>query len=309
MRHIPIQTFQPSPKWQKRAQEATAKLLEVPTLDEKLDFITKHSDIWRDLGKELISHFGNKCWYTDAANYGARLDIEHFRPKAKTVELTAEDCKEATDNLLLKLAAPKREGYWWLAFDFENLLLCAQVMNREEKRNFFPLHKDSLVASGSSQNRWRNEIPVFLDPRKLDDVCLVAYDETGGMRPRADLAGWERLRVVITNECFGLSRFQPLTEGRQRAWQKCSSLIEKYMRAATKQHQEGTPSPVLQQEKDDAMLELRKLLDPDEPFSSVAANCLLNSGYEWARVLAVQPQSQWPKTQQPNHGTTNSCQP
>lgn len=289
MRHIPIHTFTPSEEWQQRADKATAELLEKATLGEKLDYIKKHSSIWKDLGKQLIAHFGNKCWYTDAANYGARLDVEHFRPKAKTVELTAEVCKEASDDLLLKLPDPKREGYWWLTFDLDNLLLCAQVMNREEKRNIFPLHKDSLVASGVNRNAWRTEIPIFLDPRKLDDVCLVTYDDTGAMRPRGDLTEWERLRVVITNECFGLSRFQPLIEGRIRIWQKCTGLIEQYQKAAAKQIQEGTPNPILQQQKNDALLELQKLLDPEEPFSSVAASCLRDSPYRWATALASLP--------------------
>lgn len=299
MKHIQIHTFKPSEEWRQRAKKATDELMGQPTSGERLDYIKKHSDIWKDLGKELITHFGNKCWYTDASNYGARLDVEHFRPKSRTIELTVEDCKEAADDLLLKLPEPKRDGYWWLAFDFENLLLCAQVMNREEKRNFFPLHKDSPVASEANRNTWRNEIPVFLDPRKLDDVCLVAYDEAGGMRPRTGVTEWDRLRVVITNECFGLSRFQPLIEGRQRIWQRCSGLIERYVNAATKQLQEGTPNPVLQQEKDDALLGLQRLLDPGEPFSTVAASCLHNSPYEWARVLASQPMQQFPRPQRP----------
>ncbi len=181
-------------------------------------------------------------------------------------------------------------------------------MNREGKKNFFPLHRDSPVASATNRTAWRSEIPVFLDPRKLDDVCLVAYDETGGMRPRSGLTDWEHLRVAITNECFGLSRFQPLTEGRQRIWQACSGLIERYVNAATKQLQEGTPSPVLQQEKDDALLNLKKMLDPDEPFATVAASCLYNSRYEWARALAIQPPKRYFRPQPPPHSTGNSCQ-
>jgi hypothetical protein len=308
VRHIAINTFKPSEEWQKNAKKATDKLLAKATQDERSEYIKKNSDIWKDLGKELIAHFGNKCWYTDASNYGARLDVEHFRPKAKTVELTVEDCNEAGDDLLLKLPDPKRGGYWWLAFDFENLLLCAQVMNREAKKNFFPLHKDSPVASEANKNAWRNEIPVFLDPRKLDDVCLVAYDETGAMRPRSELTEWDKLRVVITNECFGLSRFQPLIEGRQRIWQACSNLIERYMNAATKQRQEGIPSPVLQQEKDDALLDLKRMLDPDEPFATVAASCLYNSPYEWARILAIQPPHRYLRIQVPVPNTGNPCQ-
>jgi len=289
VRHIDIATFTPSTEWQEKAKKATDDVLAKATSKERVDYLKKHSGVWKALGKELIAHFGNKCWYTDASNYGARLDVEHFRPKAKTLQLTEEDCKEAGDNLLLKLPVFGRDGYWWLAFDAENLLLCAQVMNREEKRNFFPLHKDSPVASETNKAAWRSEIPVFLDPRNLDDVCLVTYDETGGMRPRSGLTAWEQLRVVITNEVFGLSRFQPLTEGRQRTWQACTSLIEKYIRAAAKQRQEGIPNPVLQQEKNDALLSLKKLLHPDEPLATVAASCLNNSPYEWARVLASHP--------------------
>lgn len=287
MRHIPIDTFTPSAEWQQRAADATAELLGKGTPEERLAYIKANRQIWKDLGKELIAHFGDKCWYTDAANYGARLDVEHFRPKATVVELTADDFKEAGNDLLLKFAQPKREGYWWLAFNLENLLLCAQVMNREEKRNFFPLHKDSPVASGADQNVWRNEIPAFLDPRELDDVCLVDYDDTGSMRPRDRVEPWERLKVVVTNECFGLSRFQPLIEGRQRMWQKCTELIERYVKAAKKQKEEGIPNPILQQKKNDALTALMKLLDPREPFSTVAASCLRNAPFKWANALAT----------------------
>jgi hypothetical protein len=117
------------------------------------------------------------------------------------------------------------------------------------------------------------------------------------MRPRADLTGWERLRVIITNDVFGLSRFQPLIEGRQRIWQKCTDLIEQYIKASKKQIDEETPNPTLQQQKDNALLELQKLIDPDEPFSSVAASCLRESPYEWAKTLATLPQ------QRPNQNT------
>lgn len=289
MRHIAIDTFKPSDSWQQRATQAMNELNGKVTPQDKLDYIKARDDIWKALGKELIAHFGNKCWYTDAANYGARLDVEHFRPKAKTVELTEADCPEATSDLLRKAVTRTREGYWWLAFHPDNLMLCAQVMNREEKRNFFPLHKDSQVASSISQNTWRDEIPAFLDPRRLDDVCLVDYDDSGAMRPRDGLEPWELLRVVITNECFGLSRFQPLIEGRQRMWQKCTQLMDQYAQAAKKQKDEGTPNQGLQQMKNDAMGELKKLLQDREPFATVAKSCLRNSPYHWARTLASQP--------------------
>ena len=137
---------------------------------------------------------------------------------------------------------------------------------------------------------------VFLDPRKLEDVGLVTYDDSGAMRPRSGLTPWDNLRVEVTNECFGLSRFQPLTEGRQRMWQKCTELMEQYLQAAKKQLGEAAPNPVLQQEKQDTLLGIHKLLDPNEAFASVAASCLMNSPYEWAKALATQPYQHLPVT-------------
>jgi len=287
MRHIAINTFKPSEDWKKLSADATKLLLETKA-EDRVAYIKSKDKVWKALGKELIAHFGNKCWYTDAANYGARLDVEHFRPKAKVVELSVSDCKEAGDLLVQKLPDPEREGYWWLAFNEENLLLCAQVINREDKRNFFPLHRDSPVASGANRNIWRNEIPILLDPRKLDDVCLVDYDDTGAMRARKGVEPWDSIRVTITTQCFGLSRFQPLTEGRQKVLQRCTGLIEQYVRAFKKQNDEGTPNPVLQQDKNDALAGLWRLLDSGEPFATVAASCLRNSPYDWAKVLASQ---------------------
>lgn len=71
MRHIEIETFTPSAEWQASAKKATEELLAKANSNERSGYLKGHSSIWKALGKELIDHFGNKCWYTDAANYGA----------------------------------------------------------------------------------------------------------------------------------------------------------------------------------------------------------------------------------------------
>src|ERR1019366_3279218 len=99
VRHIAIHTFNPSEEWQKSAKKATDELLAKTTPDERSDYIQKNSHVWKPLGIELLPNFGNKCWYTDASNYGSLLYAERFRPKDRSVELPEEDCKEAADNL------------------------------------------------------------------------------------------------------------------------------------------------------------------------------------------------------------------
>ena len=48
-------------------------------------------------------------------------DVEHFRPKAEV--------KEAGEN---------HQGYWWLAYSWENLLIACKTCNQEYKRIKIP---------------------------------------------------------------------------------------------------------------------------------------------------------------------------
>ena len=285
MRYVPIETFAPSEGWQERAEEATKSLFELKNHDERIEFLKANSQIWRDLREELIAKFGGKCWFTDAPEIIAHLDVEHFRPKAKAVNLDFTKMKLV--NRASELPQTSREGYWWLAFDASNLKLCGQIPNRQFKGSFFPLHATSKVAEPNAVP-WRDESCVFLDPTDFDDVLLVWYAEDGSVRPRGDATEWQKLRVIITNDLFGLSDHQPLLEARQKVWQKCAGLIQQVAQVVKEEAGVGPPSPTLKERKKQFLERLRAMTDPNEPFASVAASCLLQSPFEFARTLAAQ---------------------
>jgi hypothetical protein len=270
MRRIDLNLFQPSDAWLAKAAAAFATLESKETATERTAFIKANSSIWRELREELIARFGNKCWFTDAPEYVARLDVEHFRPKAAA----------------LNRKGVKRGGYWWLAFDWQNYRLCGQIPNRERKKCWFPLMPSSFVATGPQDN-WQLELPAFLDPKNPTDVDLVAYAEDGLLhaKPGANLR--ERYRVKITEELLGLSQIPLVVEERRRLWKDCRLLIHDYMRLKEREKRCGR-DPVLASEQDNVLRQIIALAESNKPFASVIRNCLRLAPEEWAKgILAL----------------------
>lgn len=271
MRYIDFSSFKPSDEWLEKARAAAEGLAKLETMEERLNYIKGKPQVWRDLRRELVAKYGSRCWFTEAEETVAQLDVEHFRPKAEAVD---ED-------------GTVHEGYWWLAFELSNLRLAGQIPNRQHKRCYFPLLPGCSRANSESR-RWQEEMPVFLDPIKMTDVELVGYDETGGMCPSPNATTKEeKQRVEATNRLFGLSAHQPLVEARQRVWAESRALLEEVIQLKAEESQYGSATARTKGERERLMKELHAKTRPNQPFSSVAANCLLMSGYDWARSIAT----------------------
>lgn len=66
----------------------------------------------------------HKCCYCEDKVRERHNDVEHHRPKGRADRNPG--CAETY-------------GYWWLAFDWENLLFACRCCNRSEKNDLFPL--------------------------------------------------------------------------------------------------------------------------------------------------------------------------
>ena len=110
------------------------------------------STIYRDsiVKKQLMLDQHNKCCFCEAdftANgYG---DVEHFRPKAG-FKITPTD----------KLTRP---GYYWLAYDWNNLFFSCEICNQKFKGNYFPL-EDETKRTKNHTFDYREESPLLLHP-------------------------------------------------------------------------------------------------------------------------------------------------
>ena len=270
MRYINFSSFTPSNNWQTKSQVATAALMRLSNTPDRLDFIKAKAQVWRDLREELIDKFGSRCWFTDAEETVAQLDIEHFRPKAE-----ARDEDETV-----------HEGYWWLAFEITNLRLAGQIPNRQKKRCYFPLLPGSVRASPSDPC-WREELPLFLDPTKLTDVELVAYSENGEVCSSTNaITEEEKRRVRVTDRLLGLSSHEPLLEARRRIWNECREIMNEILRLKEEETAYQRSTARTKGERERLMRQLFSKARPAEPFSSITRCCLRMSGYDWAAQLA-----------------------
>lgn len=106
-------------------------------------------------------------------------DVEHFRPKAGVGRGT-------------KLLRP---GYYWLAYDWENLLLACESCNRRHKRNEFPLLRGSKRARSHAEPI-ASERPAFVHPAQEDPERLIGFRRHIPHARKGNLRGRQTIREL-----------------------------------------------------------------------------------------------------------------
>ena len=148
--------------WEKRAAELGAKIEAERSKGDKPAF---SSEQWRLLKHHLFEMFGDKCAYCEAVTtHVAAGDVEHYRPKARVDE--EED----------------HPGYYWLAYETENLLPACEECNRARgKMNRFPVEEGTRAFDPDGLEEER---PLLLNPY-LDDAPLIhmRFAKTGHVEP------------------------------------------------------------------------------------------------------------------------------
>lgn len=122
----------------------------------------------------------DKCAYCECKLTRMDGDVEHFRPKAAVQQEREEP--------------PQTPGYYWLAYEWSNLLVtcqhCNQVRSRKSSRrgkgNLFPLADPALRARGPAEDLGREQ-PLLINPAAEDPAphlgfereCVRALSERG----------------------------------------------------------------------------------------------------------------------------------
>ena len=97
---------------------------------------------------QLNSQHG-KCCYCEKISRG---EIEHYRPKGAV--------KQSSNSAI------RYPGYYWLAYDWDNLLVSCTDCNRS-KSTLFPL-EDEAARARSHHDNIQDEKPLFINPAKDD---------------------------------------------------------------------------------------------------------------------------------------------
>lgn len=119
-----------------------------------------NSEIVRE---KLESIQNNKCCYCETKSTRSNIDVEHFRPKAAYSSTFKGE--------------RKYPGYFWLAYDWDNLFLSCQVCNQIFKNDFFPIEAEETRAQLNDLSI-EKEVPLLVHPTKDEPEKEIEYIES-----------------------------------------------------------------------------------------------------------------------------------
>ncbi len=97
----------------------------------------------------LIKAQHNKCCFCESSLHAQHGDVEHFRPKGGWKQVDSDTLSEI--------------GYYWLAYEWDNLYLSCQKCNQTFKKNFFPL-EDITQRAFNHTFDISNEVHLIINP-------------------------------------------------------------------------------------------------------------------------------------------------
>jgi hypothetical protein len=264
MRYIALLEQDPPPQdWLDRAASATAEIEAEPNAAKRLNIIRKKAKLWSELKGWLLGLSNQKCWFSEAKDLCVYWEVEHFRPKGRA----------------LSLDKSAREGYWWLAFQWENYRICGRIGNAR-KGSYFPL--GAAYSATSTCRDTLEELPYLLDPTNKHDCALLSFDRLGRAVPASGVDTWSASRVSESVRLYGLD-FHQLELQRQLIWEECERLLNELANLMKQQGEHpGVGKKVM---IESAFGQIDRLASKKSVCSSVVLACLQKSEYPWARAL------------------------
>ena len=160
--------------------------------------------------EQLMEDQHGKCAYCEQYKNGDFGCVEHYRPKG------GYDLGSGTP-----LQQP---GYYWLAYDWKNLLFSCSECNTSYKRNHFPLVNEN--ARDIEHSDITNEEPAIINPVTTDPGDHIEFSEFI-IRPKV-VDGQESIQGKTTIGVFRLNDRKDLKERRRNAWESYNrELIKK----------------------------------------------------------------------------------
>src|SRR5262249_50347678 len=172
------------------AQEARTAMEQAVAKDEKYKVKIKR-ELYKRAMPFLLKLFNGKCAYCEGALAADQPgDVEHYRPKGRI-----KDDAGKIVTVLIDGEEVEHPGYWWLAYEWTNLLPSCIDCNRarghgdddEEagKGEQFPVKGSRALRPGDEAN----EVPLLADPSfpNFDPSEHFEFLENGRIRPLSEI--------------------------------------------------------------------------------------------------------------------------
>jgi hypothetical protein len=249
-------------EWRADCETATAAIVGAAVRGEK----PRVTDLYKRQRTVYLGYRGlffGKCAYCEtliAENQPG--DIEHFRPKGRVTDSTGHQLMVQDENG----EEYPHPGYYWLAYDWRNLLPACEDCNRPSsaktplerigKWDYFPVKDFRAVKQGDEDK----EIPILLNPVFEDPQRHLSVNDSG-LFDFLTPEGEECIRV------FGLNSREALVDRRKETYDEVRDKVHLLMQAS---HHN---SPDYQRRFDDLMAIKRG----ERPHSAIARLAIHNT--------------------------------
>lgn len=212
-------------KWRRKCEAAREELVRKVENGEK----PKFTDLYKGMKAEVYVNpngpFHGKCAYCEQAitnPHNQPGDVEHFRPKGRVTNEDGTPVVVRDDG-----GAREHPGYYWLAYDWRNLLPSCNGCNRKQtdphsgtmigKGMVFPVRNFRAIRPGEEAR----EEPLLLHPVWDDPEEHLDMDSTGVFATKTE-------RGEVTERVLGLN-LRGLPGARKETYEKtkmrCAKLL------------------------------------------------------------------------------------
>jgi uncharacterized protein (TIGR02646 family) len=222
--------------WQEiftKAAEGRAKLIQE---FEKTGDATVDDQLYKKYMKYLLALFNGKCAYCETDIVSNQPgDVEHFRPKGRVVD----DNFKPVRVKYRRWGETDHAGYYWLAYDWDNLFPSCIDCNRYRK------HGTGADAGAGKADRFPVEGPRALEPDdELKESALLINPSIDD--PAAHLQFLDTGEIVAvtakgkqTLQHLGLNRREGLLKARKIAFGSARSLLKDYYSAVANESEDA----------------------------------------------------------------------
>jgi uncharacterized protein (TIGR02646 family) len=196
-------------RWLRKCEEATKSQGQKPTFDRNIYNRYKHFFY----KSQSDFPFYGKCAYCERAIGNQHGDVEHFRPKGGVAD---------KDNKMIE----DHPGYYWLAYDWQNLLISCITCNQIMKGSHFPVINDNHARK---PEEIPDEIPLLINPVSgfdEDDPAKHFRINIEGHSPYFGIISGITQRGTTCIELFKLNKQDQLLDGRRTAMEAAEKLIK-----------------------------------------------------------------------------------
>ena len=169
-------------------------------------------EIYGAVKEQLKADQHSKCVYCEQLLNGDFGHVEHYRPKAsyRTTLLSKKDVKPA---------------YYWLAYNWDNLLCSCSECNTSFKKTYFPLADEKQ--RDIEHRDISKEVPLIINPAKEDPgehIVFRRYVATAKINEN----GHKSLKGETTIAILKLNDRELLVNKRRIAWKNYSDALRLY---------------------------------------------------------------------------------